>query len=118
MKHLLKIGGLAVVFVCILVSNSFAGSKKILSPAIFSTGYADCMIRNIDDKRQIDGTIEVCKSGSACAPPVPFSLNPGEVAHQSLSSGSGQYYCNFEVSKKKVSASICSDFGCIAVRKK
>ncbi len=57
MKHLLKIGSLVVVLVCILVSNSFAGSKKILSPAIFGTGYGDCMIRNIDDKRQIDGTI-------------------------------------------------------------
>lgn len=117
MKHLLKIGSLVVVLVCILVSNSFA-CKDLLSPAIFSTGYADCMIRNIDDKRQIDGTIEVCKSGSACAAPVPFSLNPGEMAQQSLSSGSGHYYCNFEVSRKKVSASICSDFGCMAVPKK
>jgi hypothetical protein len=117
MKHLLKIGGLVVVLVCILVSNSFACNS--LSPAILSDTYATCMIRNIDDRKQIDGTIEVCKSGSGCSTPASFSLNPGEVTWTSLTDGSGVYYCNFEVSKrKKVSVSICSDLGCIAVPRK
>jgi hypothetical protein len=118
MKHLLKIVSLVAVLVCILVSNAFA-CNDLLSQPIVASSYAYCLIRNIDDKKQIDGAIEVCKSGSPCAAPVPFTLNPGEVTSTSLTDGSGVYYCNFEVSKrKKVSASICSDLGCMAVPRK
>jgi hypothetical protein len=119
MKHLLKIGSLVVVLMCILVSNSFAGSKKILSPAIYGETYVICMIRNIDDKKQIDGNITICKLDSAeCLPTTPFSLNPGEVMIGGWADGNQYYYCNFEVSRKKVSASICSDIGCMAVPRK
>ena len=117
MKHLLKIGGLVIVSMCIFVGNAFA-CDDLLSPPILADSYAMCMIRNIDDKRQIDGTIEIYKDGSLGGT-TPFSLNPGEVEMAGFSDGTGVYYCNFEVSKRKrVSASICSDLGCMAVPRK
>ena len=117
MKHLLKICGLVIVLTCMLVSNAFA-CKVLLSPAIWADAHAYCLIRNSDDRRQLDVTIEICRN-NFCDTPVTYSINPGEAAAQSFLDGTGFYYCNFEVSKrKKVSVSICSDLGCMAIPRK
>lgn len=119
MKHLLKIG-ILVVLVVILVSGSFAEACKLLvSPPIQATNPGaslTCNIVNLD-RRPMDVTIEVCSSDGTCNPATFPSVAPGHTVSGSIVGVPGIWYCKFSVSRKKVQASICSNLGCVAVKK-
>lgn len=116
MKHLMKIASLVVVLVVIFVSNAFA--ITLLSPAVWDETYMYCFVRNSGSK-PVDVVIEVCQLGSVgCSSPHSISLAPGGITGQSSSHGPGVYYCNFELSNKKVAITMCGDSWCMAVPSK